>query len=104
MEDKPLSLEQRVKIAGCLRLAAFLDGCTDTTTASLLRLAMQSERHYMRLSEQLANALRSWKLVPRPWMNGIPISWPEWDAAITKIETVLAKYDAVATLRGEGGE
>jgi len=38
---------------------------------------------------ELRGVLKLVKLVPRPWIPGAKVTWPEWDSAMEKIDAAL---------------
>ena len=37
----------------------------------------------------MLEALKLVKIIPRPWMAGAAVTWPEWDTAFEKIEAAI---------------
>jgi hypothetical protein len=61
-------------------------GCSTVKIERAHRLALCWNTH-----DGLLEALELVKLVPRPWMGGKTVTWPEWDSAMEKIDAAIKK-------------
>lgn len=47
---------------------------------------------------KLVRVLKSTLILPKPWIKGASVSWPDWDATFQVIEAILAEDERGATL------